>query len=185
MKNYLIADRYARSLSGAIENDADLEPTLGTLRAISQLFQDNHALHSVIANPAIDVDKRSAIIGAILDTEDTPALLKRLLTTLVKRGRITLLPDVTELFARESDTRLGRVRAKVTSAVELTEDQTNHIIASLERFSGMNVRIEHTVDPELLGGITARIGGTVIDGSVRTRIERLKESLLPEENLGG
>ena len=67
----------------------------------------------------------------------------------------------------------------------MSDDQCNDIVASLEKFSGMHVRIENAVDPSILGGIIARIGGTIIDGSVRARIERLKQSLLPEENLGG
>ncbi|MCF6284026.1 MAG: ATP synthase F1 subunit delta [Candidatus Hydrogenedentes bacterium] len=185
MKHYLIADRYARSLSGAIKDDDALEAALEALQGISQLFADNRDLHSVIANPAIAVGKRVAILNAILDHGDTPELLKKLVATLVQRGRITLLPDVAELFGAQTDIRLNRISAKVTSAVELSEEQTKNITASLEKFSGMHVRINHTVDPEILGGIAARIGGTVIDGSVRARIERLKQSLLPEENLGG
>ena len=185
MKNYLIADRYARSLSRAIEKDSELEPTLKVLQDIAKLIAENHELYSVVSNPAVAVDKRVAILGAILSHENVAELLKNLVSTLVQRGRITILPDVAKLFAQRTDTRLNRVRATVTSAVELTEDQTEKIIASLEKFSGMHVHIDHTVDPELLGGICAQIGGTIIDGSVRARIERLKQSLLPEENLGG
>ena len=185
MKHYLIADRYARSLSGAIEDNGQLEDVLERLRVISVLVTGNHELHSVIANPAIAVEKRVAILDAILDRGDAPALLKKLLAAMVQRGRITLLPDVTELFAQRTDTRLKRVNAKVSSAVALSEDQTKNITASLEKYSGMHVRIDSTVDAELLGGVTVRIGGTVIDGSIRGRIERLKQSLLPEENLGG
>ena len=185
MKHYLIADRYARSLSSAIEDDGQLEPTLDALRGISEAFSSHHNLHSVLANPAIDVNTRIAILNAILEHGETSALLKRLLATLVRRGRITVLPDVAELFAQRVDTRLNRVGAKVTTAVPLTEEQSQQIAASLEKFSGMQVRIESIVDPDILGGVTARVGGTVIDGSIRARIERLKQSLLPEENLGG
>lgn len=185
MKNYLLADRYARSLSSAIENDADLDSIAATLHDIVTLFTDNRELHSVLANPAVAVDKRVAILNAILEREGTLPLLGKLLEALVRRGRVALLPDVAELFAQKSDLRHGRTGAHVISAVALSEAQSKNITASLEKYSGMHVRIEHTVDPEILGGIVAHIGGKVIDGSVRTRIERIKQSLLPEENLGG
>lgn len=185
MKHYLIADRYARSLNDVIEDDAQLEPVLEALRGISQLFSTHHELHTVIANPAINVETRIGILNAILERGETAAPLKRLLATLVRRGRITVLPDVAELFSQHADARLKRVGARVTSAMPLTESQAREIAASLESYSGMHVRIEHKVDPELLGGVTARIGSTVIDGSIRARIERLKQHLLPEEKLGG
>ena len=92
---------------------------------------------------------------------------------------------MTELFARHADARLGRITAQVGSAVALSDAQCERISASLAKYSGKEVRIEYAVDPALMGGVTARIGGTVIDGSIRTRIERLKQSLLAEENLGG
>jgi len=185
MKHYLIADRYARSLGGAIADDAELEPTLDGLQGISALISDNRELHSVLANPAISVERRVAILNAILDRGDVAPIINRLLEALVRRGRITLLPEVTELFARLADRRLMRLTASVTSAVPLSGDQAQLITASLEKFSGMHVRVRHAVDPDILGGIIARIGGKIIDGSVRTRIDRLKQSLLPEENLGG
>lgn len=185
MKNYLAAYRYARSLSEAIEDDQALEPTLDILTSFSDIYQENDTLQGIVGNPAIPIKTQIAILEGILDKLGADSRLKKLVEALVQRGRIRILPDVTKLFASQTDTRLNRVRAQVTSAVTLTDAQRNDIIASLEKFSGMHVRIDHAVDPDLLGGVIAQIGGTIIDGSVRARIERLKQSLLPEENLGG
>ncbi len=185
MKNFLIADRYARSLIGAIPEDSRLEEIRDMLEELGELVKTNQDLRNVISNPAVSIDKRIAILDGILAHENGPDVLRNLVRVLAQRGRISLLADVARRFATHTDTRLNRVSAQVTSAVALSDDQCNDIVASLEKFSGMHVRIENAVDPSILGGIIARIGGTIIDGSVRARIERLKQSLLPEENLGG
>ncbi len=93
MKHYLIADRYARSLSGAIEDDSQLEDVLERLRTVSELVSSNHELHSVIANPAIAVEKRVAILDAILERGEAPELLKKLLAAMVQRGRVADVAD--------------------------------------------------------------------------------------------
>ncbi len=185
MKNYLVAYRYARSLSESIEDDQALEPTLEILSSFSETLLESDALQGIIGNPAVPTRTQVAILDAILDKLGADPRLKRLVAALVQRRRARILPDVTSLFATQTDARLNRVSAQVTSAIALTDTQRNEIIASLEKFSGMHVRIDHAVDPDLLGGVIAQIGGTIIDGSVRARIERLKQSLLPEENLGG
>ena len=185
MKNYLAAYRYARSLSETIDDDQALEPTLEILTSFTEIFRESEALQGIIGNPAVPTKTQMAILDAILEKLGADSPLKKLVAALVQRGRARMLPEVTKLFAAQTDARLNRVSAQVTSAVALSDTQRNDIIASLEKFSGMHVRIDHAVDPDLLGGVIAQIGGTIIDGSVRARIERLKQSLLPEENLGG
>lgn len=185
MKHYLIADRYARSLDRAIEQDADREAAIDALRAIATHYESDHELRNVLSNPAIPANQRAAILAEILRREEAPPLVSALLDTMLRRGRITVLNSVLELFSTMTDERLNRSGAVVTTAIALSDDHKNKLRAALETFSGTRVRADFRVDPRILGGVVARIKGKVIDGSLRARIERLKQSLLPEENLGG
>ncbi len=185
MKHYLIAERYARGLDRALEQGADREAVLASLRTISDHYLSSLDLRNVLSNPAISADERAGLLREILRREDAPPFVVSLLESLLRRGRITVLPAVAELFAAMTDERMNRAGAVVTTATSLTEDQQNKLRAALEAYSGTKVRADFRVNPDLLGGVIARIKGKVIDGSLRARIERLKQSLLPEENLGG
>lgn len=182
MKNYLIAERYAKGLSAAVSENADLEPALDALTRLGALYDTDHDFRSTLANPAIDVDRRAAVLKGVLEVEQPPRAVARLLEVMLRRGRIALLPDVARVFKMLVDERLNRVTAVVTTVAPLTGDQESRLQERLTAFSGKTVRIETTVDREILGGVVARIGGAVIDGSLRTRLEHLKQALLAEES---
>lgn len=181
MKNYIIAERYAKGLSQSMPDDTLLEAAMDALNRLSELYTANHDLRSALANPSIDVDMRYAVLQDVADAEETPPAVQRLAALLLRRGRIAMLPDVAAVFSALVDERLERVRAQVTTAVELGGEQEAQLAQALARFSGKSVRLACGVDPDVLGGVVARMGSTVIDGSVRTRLERLRHALLSEE----
>ena len=181
MKNYLIAERYAKGLSRAIEDDSRLEAAAQHLRAVRGIYEQDHDFRSVLANPAIEVKQRASILEAVVEAVEADAPVTRLLQVVLRRGRIAVLPDVSEVFDSIVDERLNRQGARVASATPLDEGQRERLGHALEAFSGKSVRMECTVDPELLGGVVARMGSTVLDGSVRTRLARLRNTLLSEE----
>lgn len=185
MKYYLIAERYARSLDRALDEGTDRDAVAAGLSIVAGHYLAEHDLRNVLSNPAVSVEERAGLLREILRREEAHPHLGGLLETMLRRGRITALPDVATLFAGLVDERHNRASAGVTSAVDLTDDQKERIRAALESYSGMNVRADYTVDPEILGGVIARIKGKILDGSLRARIQRLRHSLLPEENLGG
>lgn len=181
MKNYLLAYRYANALQLAIEEDAGLEPASETLDTLARLFQEDPSLHSALATPSIDVDQRVSVLLAVL-TEESPLLVRRLAELLLRRGRVSLLPDVATVFRSLVDRRLNRVTAAVTTAEPLDESQEAALAAALSSYRNQTVRMDCAVDAEVLGGVVARLDGTLIDGSVRHRLERLRAALLAEEN---
>jgi len=185
MKNYLVAERYARGLDRALDNDAARESALASLRTMTSHYESNHELRSVLSNPAVPTDERTALLGEILRREEASPIVVALLETMLRRGRITVLPSVASIFATLTDARMNRAGAVVTTATTLTESQQDKLRAALETFSGTTVRADFRVNPDILGGVIAHIKGKVIDGSLRARIQRLKQSLLPEEKLGG
>ena len=132
-------------------------------------------LEQVLANPATPLDQRIEAAEKVFATLSKPVL--NLVLLLLRRGRIEQLPRVAKEFARLDDERKGLVHAFVTSAAPLTADELRAITTRLETMTGGQIDIETDVDPHLLGGLVVRIGDRLIDGSVRGRLERLRNQL--------
>lgn len=186
MRNYLIADRYAKALSGSIPDDGELDEARDALRQLSESFAASHDLRSVLTNPVIDTNKRAAILEGVITSDkvppaDAPRVVKSLVRVLLRRGRIAMLPDVVEVFSVLVDERLGRVSAVATTTAQLDDAQENRLRGVLDKYSGKSVRMKFKIDPEILGGVVVRMGDTIIDGSVRTQLEGLRHALLSEE----
>ena len=181
MSASLVADRYARGLYSAVHNDADAQAVLAALEDLTETFNESPELQAALRNPAVPVQRREAILRAVIEKTRAPEMVLNLARTLLHRHRINLLPQVTDAFATLVDVRLNRVTARVTTAIDATAEQKERVRKALEKWSGKNVEIKTKVDPKILGGVVARIDGTVIDGSLRTRLKRMKEAVLAEE----
>lgn len=181
MNEYLVADRYARALSGSVTEDTALETIQEDVRALAALLDENEELRNLLHSPAIPMTARSSAFEKMLETAVHDDTTRRFAATLLKRGRIGLLPRVIDRFAELVDARLNRVTANVTSAVPLDAAQVESIREGLAAYCGKTVRLNARVDPEIIGGVVVRVGGKVLDGSLRTRLAQLKESLLAEE----
>jgi F-type H+-transporting ATPase subunit delta len=107
-------------------------------------------------------------------------LVRRFLIVVVDHRRVALLGDISEAFETVMDERLGVVRADVSSARDLTPAQRTEVIAELARITGKNARARFSIQEDLIGGVTARIGSTVYDGSVRGQLEVLRQQLAGE-----
>jgi F-type H+-transporting ATPase subunit delta len=177
----LIADRYARALNESVSDSRELEVVLSDIDGFRRAYEENAELRSTLNNPAIPPHTREAILDRVLDALDPGPVARNAMKTLFLRRRITLIPQVVLLFGRMVDERLNRVTAKVTTAVELTSEETQRVREGLTAFSGKTVTLELDRDPDVLGGVIAQLGSTVIDGSLRARLHQLKQALLVEE----
>jgi len=104
--------------------------------------------------------------------------VQRFVLLLLDRSRIVLLPAIARAYQAMADDHVGRVRAQVTSAEPLTQVALDRVRRSLEQRTGKKVVMETAVDPELIGGLVARVGDLVLDGSVRTQLADLRTKLL-------
>lgn len=136
---------------------------------------DTGTLEETLANPAMPLDQRVAAAGQIFRGLSRPVL--NLVLLLLKRGRIEQLPRVAAEFRRLDDKRNGVTHATATSAAPLGPDEVRAITARLEQLTGGTIVLETSVDPDLLGGVVVRVGDRLIDGSVRGRLERLRQRL--------
>jgi F-type H+-transporting ATPase subunit delta len=133
------------------------------------------ALEAVLANPATPLDQRVDAAERVFAGLSRP--VRNLVLLLLRRRRIVQLPRVAAEFARLDDRRNGLTHATATSAAPLGPEEVRAITARLEELTGGTVALETAVDPDLLGGLVVRFGDRLIDGSVRGRLERLRNQL--------
>ncbi|MGH2406780.1 MAG: F0F1 ATP synthase subunit delta [Candidatus Limnocylindrales bacterium] len=169
------ARRYADAAFEIAQRDGTLDTWRRELAAAAEALPEARVA-GALANPATPLAAREQLLrAAISKMVSRPVLNLTLL--LLRRGRIDLLPRVTEEYVRLDDLRQGLVRATATSAAPLGPGEVRALTARLETITGGRVDLSTSVDPSLLGGLVVRLGDRLIDGSVRGRLERLRGRL--------
>ncbi len=181
MKNHLIASRYAGALDRATAKDEDLAAVTEAMYALAAAYLENDEFRHVLSNPALQLDDRATVLAAVAASINAPERVRRLLDVLLRRGRIALLPDTAEAFSHRADTRMNQMGADVTTATPLDDTQRATLRSALEAYSGGTVHMRERVDKKLLGGAVAKIGSVLIDGSVRSRLRRMRAAVLADE----
>jgi len=138
---------------------------------------ENPAIGSFLASPAIGRKQKIAALTAALAGRSSE-LLRGLIAVLARNNRLHLLRGVASAYRTLLDDRSGRVRVKVTAAVPLSDDQQTQLLANLKRLLNQEPVLDVRVDPDLLGGLVIQVGDSVIDTSVRTRLQSLRTLLL-------
>ncbi len=175
-----VARRYANALFElGIEHD-ELEALGSSLESAKKMLNDSDDLRAILRNPAVELGARRKIIRAVGAKAEWPTRFQNFICLLLDRDRLQVLGDIAEAFATRHDEHLGRVRARVTSATALDDDQRKALQGRLEALTGKDVIMRTDVDDELIGGAVARVGGTIYDGSVRTHLQRMREAILKE-----
>lgn len=172
-----IARRYARALFDLAQEQGKVEAWAESLSTLQDVVEGSEELKDVLVNPVYVKEQRRAIasrLAAALQLDEAPA---NLLSLLADRNRLGELAGIVDAFGRMADEKLGRVRAHVTSAVPLEPSAAERLSARLAQASRATVILDHTVDPELIGGVVAQVGNYVFDGSIRTQLEDLRRSL--------
>jgi F-type H+-transporting ATPase subunit delta len=176
-----LAFRYARALADlAHQPGVDPEAVGRELIAFTGAIAGSADLQVILASPAVPPARKRAVISGLAPVVGISDLMRRFLIVVADHHRMSLLADVSEAFELVMDERLGVVRADVSSARELTPAQRAEVIAELARITGKNARARFSIEESLIGGLTARIGSTVYDGSVRGQLELLQQQLAGE-----
>jgi F-type H+-transporting ATPase subunit delta len=172
------ADRYARALLDVSVNEADPRIVGSELEEFVQLTLDHPGLSHAFTNPAVPVGRKRALVTELLDKVTVTPVLGKLLLFMAGRDRLALLPELLEAFRRRLMDHLNIARAEVTTAVPLTADREEALERSLSAITGRRVTLNLEVDPSIVGGVMARVGSVVYDGSVRRQLERIRERLV-------
>jgi F-type H+-transporting ATPase subunit delta len=170
------ARRYAEAAFEVGTRDGTLAAWRSELDAAAAIISDPRAI-GALANPAVPIDQRSVAVAALLRGVASDPV-QNLVQLLLRRGRIEELPRVAAEFRRLDDRRQGITHATATSAAPLTPDEVAALTERLARSTGGRIALDVQVDPSILGGLVVRIGDRLIDGSVRGRLERLRNQLI-------
>jgi F-type H+-transporting ATPase subunit delta len=170
------ARRYAEAAFEVASRDGDFDEWRRQLDSAAEVVGDARA-RDVLANPAIPTERRAEALGKMLGSQ-TSRPVQNLIQLLLRRGRIEELPRVAAEFRRLDDARQSITQATATSAVPLDPDEVRALTARLEQSTGGRIALDVQVDPSLLGGLVVRVGDRLIDGSVRGRLERLRNQLI-------
>lgn len=183
MSDGTIGRRYARALALSLGEDAKedalrkVEVELGSLAELMQQRSGNTDFRHAMLNPSFDDESRRKILDDVCKTHKFSETTRRLLSLLVDKERVMFLPQIARAFATEVDERVGAVRAHITSARVLDDKQVKDIVAALEKTTGKRVIPELEVEPEIIGGVAARVGGMVFDNSVKSQLDRMRHAL--------
>lgn len=175
MVNVSIARRYARALLET--SGAAADQVLAEVQQFVLTMESSAELHDVLSNPAYSRDQRQAVLEGLLKANPLHPSLANTLRLLNDRNRLRNLPDIARVYRDLVDVRMGRVRGKVTSATALDAGQLKQLEDSLQRLTQRDVLLEAKVDQRLLGGLTAQVGSTVYDGSLRNQLDQLAREL--------
>ena len=156
----------------------DLEAIERQVAAFAGLFDDHPALAKVLLNPAVPVPRKRAAVAEINKATGTLPIVGKLFVLLAERDRLALVPALLESYRDRLMDHQNVVRAEITTAAPLPAERAAAIGHTLGRLSGRSVALSTRVDPALIGGIVARVGGTVYDGSLATQLEKMRQQLV-------
>ncbi len=169
-------DGYAQGIFEIARAEGSLEKVENELFQFSQLFQGNEQLREKLTDQTLPVEKRQAIVEDLLD-QKALSLTANLISFLVGTGRARELPEIVNRLVERAAAERQREVAEVRAAVPLDDEQRRRLTEALEKATGKKVELKVLVDPSVLGGVVARVGDTVIDGTVRRRLDQLRETL--------
>jgi F-type H+-transporting ATPase subunit delta len=173
------ARRYAGALFDVVQKQGNLDSAERDVLAMRDLVTGHDQLRRVFETPAVPIQKKRAVIEAILSAAgSTSPEVRRMLLMLADRDRLALLPDIAEAFAERTMAARRVLPAEVVTAVPLDDARRAAVTYALARAAGCDVTLSERVDPAIIGGMIARVGSTVYDASVTRQLEKMRQQLL-------
>jgi F-type H+-transporting ATPase subunit delta len=169
---------YAKALFEVAVGTGRVEPTADELAAVARLFADHPDLGRVLTHPAVTPKAKREVTDQVATRLGLSAPVHKLLLLMAERDRLGLLAELQQDYRQRLMKHLEVVEAHVTTAVPLPADRAAAIASSLGAATGKRVTVQTGVDPAIMGGVVAKMGSTVIDGSVVRQLERLRKALI-------
>lgn len=172
-----IAQRYAAALADVAFERGEADPVREDLANYARAFASSADLRQLLANPSVGAAAKKSVAGEIARRMGTHAAVRNFIFLLIDNGRTRIMNEIQQAFEAEANRRAGVVDALVVSAHELSAPEKSQLTQALERATGKKVQAQYQLNPELIGGATARIGSRIYDGSVREQLNRLRAEL--------
>ena len=173
------ANRYAKALIDALYPD-QAEVGYEQLVQLKKLLKEQPEARGLFENPTVPADRRKTWLREIGKASGFIPKIENFIDVLIERNRLDLLEEITQTYEKLLDERLGIARAVVRAAQPLNEAQQKNLATKLGVATGKQVRMQVSVDPTLLGGMVAQVGGTIYDGSLRQQLQAFKAKLAQE-----
>lgn len=181
MNGRALARHYATALFDIARQINDIDRIGRDLASFDRLLATNDELRAALTSQTVPPGRKSAAIAALAAASDgVSAEALRLLQFMAERNRLTLIPDVAAAYAERAMDADQAATATITTATPLDERGRTSLATALGKAVGRRMTLTERVDPSIVGGVIARVGGTVFDGSITRQIERLKSRLLAD-----
>ena len=172
--------RYANALADIALAQGAAEPAGKQLQEFGAAYAQSAELRTFLASPAVSIEAKHAVIEKIAARMGASKIIRNFLFVLADHRRTLLIPDVIGAFQQVIRERQGVAEAEISSAVELSAAQKKAMAATLARLTGKKIETKYALDPALLGGAVVRIGDTIYDGSLRSRLNEMRARLAAE-----
>lgn len=177
MRSTAAARRYARALFSIASDDGAIDAVGTDLDRMAALLDESSELRHALFRPLHPVKERRAVLQSVCERLGIRGSVRNFLVFLIDQRRLVDFESIHREFVRLADEAAGRMQAEVVTASELPDDQRQRLAAALARRTGRQVELVVKVDPALIGGAIAKVGGVVFDGSLRTQLSQLHDSL--------
>jgi F-type H+-transporting ATPase subunit delta len=176
----IVARRYAQALLDLGVEQGTLDRLVDEVGTVAAAWEASPELQNALENPLVAHAAKKAVISELAEQIGATPTTKHALLLLVDRRRTKALPYVARQLRELADARKGVVRAEVTAAAPLAEAYYTRLQAQLEKMTGQRVVIDRKTDPTLIAGVVTRIGDRILDGSLRTRLQSIRDAILPQ-----
>jgi F-type H+-transporting ATPase subunit delta len=176
MSNEARVNGYANALFEIARVEGSISEVEDELFRFARTLESNDELRNVLTDEAVPVARRQGVVEDLLGTQASP-VTTNLVAFVVGAGRARQLPQIIDRLVERAAAAKESVVGEVRSAIPLTDDQKSRLAEALGQATGKRVEVKVIIDPSVLGGLVAQVGDTVIDGSVRARLDQLREQI--------
>ena len=180
-KNTVLAKRYARALFLVGKEEDAVDAFGAVLTEVAGVFEAEAAVRDGLTNPLYPVEVREKVMDYLADQAQASPVMRNFLRLLVQKKRVAILPEIAAAYGRMVDEDRNVCRGRIVTAMEMDPELEAQVKATLEKITGKTVIVTTEVDPSILGGLVAQVGDVVLDGSLRTQLDELKESITGRE----
>ncbi len=177
MISTVLARRYAKALFAAGKEEDKLQAFNGALQTLDSFLKANPDIEAALESPVIGLDVKQEVVEELIKAAKVEKTMANFLRILVQNNRIHYLSLIAEAYQELMDEEMGIVRAKVITAIPLKKNLQKKMQEVFSTLTGKQVVLEALEDPEIIGGVIAKVGDKVWDGSIKSQLQGFKESL--------
>ncbi len=172
-----VSKKYAKALLSVGQEDGNYEKYATELQEFSQFYFKNEELRKVVINPVYAMEERKGVLDKVLDQAGSSDIIRNFLTVLLQKKRIEYVDRIAEQYRNLADEASNIARATVVTSGKLKEESMSRIKRTLEDRTSKKIKIHVEEDSSIIGGIIIKVGNTILDGSIKGQLEKLRDTL--------